>query len=78
MAITAKHAAFATSPPVWHRYLVGAGSMILLDDGNSQRVVNAGENVVVAPMQLHGALNPNQQDCVLLSIVPAGAGFQAA
>ncbi|MDK4688740.1 hypothetical protein [Kingella negevensis] len=52
--------------------------MILLDDGNSKRVVNAGENVVVAPMQLHGALNPNQQDCVLLSIVPAGAGFQAA
>lgn len=73
----------STLPPHRHPngtdiWIVLQGELVLLDDEHTRRVVRAGQNVVVAPHLLHGAINEQAQDCVLLSVVPADAGFQPA
>ncbi|MGF6147293.1 Uncharacterized conserved protein, contains double-stranded beta-helix domain [Kingella potus] len=52
-----------------------------LDDGaNGKRTIRAGESVVVAPQQIHGARNRADaaQDCILVSVISPRAGFEAA
>ncbi len=59
-------------------WVVLQGEAELLDDEHSRRHIRAGESVVVGLGQTHGALNNSEADCVLLSVVNAQAGFQAA
>lgn len=59
-------------------WVIMEGELVLLDDNDTRRIVQAGQSVVVAPHGLHGAINEQVDDCILLSIVPAQAGFQKA
>ena len=59
-------------------WVVLQGEAELLDDEHSRRHIRAGESVVVGLGQTHGVLNNSEADCVLLSVVNAQAGFQAA
>lgn len=60
-------------------WVVLQGQLVLLDDEEQKhRVAKAGEAVVIAPTLRHGAVNQHDEDCILLSIVPVQAGFQAA
>lgn len=59
-------------------WLVWQGEATLIDDKHSQRTIRAGESVIIQFGQIHGVYNSGIVDCVLLSIVNAQAGFQAA
>ncbi|QMT36154.1 cupin domain-containing protein [Neisseria wadsworthii] len=58
-------------------WVVLQGHAELLDDANSRRIISAGESIVIDSGLIHGVQNTGTQDCVLVSVVYAGAGFEA-
>ena len=59
---------------IWH---ILQGSATLLDDLHSNRIISAGESIVIDANLIHGVSNHSEQDCVLISIVSTQAGFEA-
>ncbi|WP_347485807.1 cupin domain-containing protein [Vandammella animalimorsus] len=71
----------ASLPPHRHPHgtdiwFVLQGSAELLDDAQSRRSVHAGHIVPIERGQRHGVRNTARRDCVLVSVVPADAGFE--
>ncbi|UOO75886.1 cupin domain-containing protein [Neisseria sp. Dent CA1/247] len=58
-------------------WLVLQGRAELLDDENSGRIIGAGESIVIDSGLIHGVRNNEAEDCVLVSVVYAEAGFEA-
>lgn len=56
-------------------WLIVSGCAKLIDDKDSQRIVQAGEIVVIDANQKHGIYNFSNDELILLSIVDINAGF---